>query len=118
MLHASQTDDTSSFSQMSIARGFVRSTSSTKFTATFLIDDIQYTFTGSIANSVQTFASTNATLEYTSTEQLTALRQFSGKVGIQELMFIATNGPKIFGPLDMPIAPASNVSGSGTWNGA
>jgi hypothetical protein len=116
-LHASQTDDTL-FSQMSTARGFIRSTSSTKFTATFLIDDIQYTLTGSIANAVQTFASTNATLNYTSTEQLTALRQFNGKVGIQDVTFTFTNGPKISGPLDMPIDPASNVSGSGTWNGA
>jgi hypothetical protein len=103
---------------MSTARGFIRSTSSTKFTATFLIDDIQYTYTGTIANSVQTFSSTNATLTYSSTEQLTSLRAFSGKVGTQDVTFTAANGPKISGPLDMPISPASNVSGSGTWNGA
>jgi hypothetical protein len=117
LLHPLQTDEPYSPSQMS-APGLIKSTSSTKFIAIFLIDDITYTLSGRIASSVQTFVSTNAILTYSSIEQLTALRSFAGKIGPHELTLAIANGPKITGALDGIVDPASNISGSGTWNGA
>jgi len=57
----------------------------------------------------------NATLTYTSTEQLTAQRPFDGQVGTMDLMINIANGPQISGPLDAPIHPVIRVSGSGVW---
>ncbi|THH21464.1 hypothetical protein EW146_g107 [Bondarzewia mesenterica] len=101
---------------MHTASGFIRSASSgTKFTASFTIDDLLYTFAGSLSPSVQSFESNNATLEYNSVGQLTTTRTFEGKIGTKAINISLGNGPKIEGPLDMPISPASTIDGSGTW---
>ena len=101
---------------MPTASGFIRSAASgTKFTASFNIDDILYTFAGSLTPSVQSFDCNNATLEYSSVAALTATRAFDGKFGTKDVRVSVANGPKITGPLDMPISPASTVSGNGSW---
>ncbi|KAF8966988.1 hypothetical protein BGZ46_000270 [Entomortierella lignicola] len=98
------------------AQGFVRSVQGgNKFTSTFIIDDIQYHFSGNLYPATQDFTSFNAVLEYESVAQLTAQRPFDGKVGTQDILFQISNGPIISGPLDYPIHPASRVSGAGTW---
>ncbi|KAF9188851.1 hypothetical protein BGZ49_003903, partial [Haplosporangium sp. Z 27] len=98
------------------APGFVRSVGGgSKFTSTFIIDDIQYHFSGYLNPPVQDFSSFNAMLEYTSEVQLTAQRPFDGEVGTRDILFQIANGPTISGPLDYPIHPASRVSGSGYW---
>lgn len=101
---------------MPSAQGFVKGFAGNKFIATFVIDDIQYHFSGSLNPAVQDFQSNEATLEYSSQGQLVSTRDFDGKVGTQDLTLNAANGPKISGPLNMPISPASRVSGSGTWS--
>lgn len=101
---------------MPTATGFIRSAASgTKFTASFTIDDILYTYAGSLTPSVQSFESNNATLDYSSVGALTATRAFDGKVGSKTVTLSVANGPKITGDLDMPISPASTVSGNGSW---
>lgn len=42
-------------------------------------------------------------------------RDYSGQIGPDNITLNIKNGPKITGSLDMPINPASTVSGSGTW---
>ncbi|KAL2213186.1 hypothetical protein CC79DRAFT_1327054 [Sarocladium strictum] len=102
---------------MPSASGFIKGIAGgSKFTATFLIDDIQYHFSGHLSPAVQQFQSNEATLEYTSLGQLVSTRDFEGKVGTQDVIFNAANGPKISGPLNMPISPASRVSGTGVWS--
>lgn len=101
---------------MPTASGFVRSAASgTKFTASFTIDDLLYTFAGSLTPSVQEFSCNNAELEYSSVGALTATRSFDGKIGSKDIRISAGNGPKITGTLDSPIHPASTVSGNGSW---
>ncbi|KAH7303929.1 hypothetical protein B0I35DRAFT_154979 [Stachybotrys elegans] len=101
---------------MPTASGFVKSVAGgSKFNATFLINDIQYHFTGSFNPAVQEFTSNGATLNYENLNQLTATRDFEGRIGAENISFIVTNGPKLQGPLNMPISQASYVSGRGVW---
>ncbi|KAI0191557.1 hypothetical protein EV127DRAFT_68065 [Xylaria flabelliformis] len=101
---------------MPTASGFIKGVAGgNKFTSTFVIDDIQYHFSGNFNPAIQEFACQEATLEYANLGQLTTQRDFDGKVGTQTVSFTIKNGPTINGGLDMPINPASRVSGSGTW---
>ncbi|KAM3429601.1 hypothetical protein MY4824_008177 [Beauveria thailandica] len=101
---------------MPTANGFIKGVAGgNKFTSTFLIDDIQYHFSGNFNPAVQEFSSNEATLTYTTVGQLTTHRDFDGKVGTETISLSIKNGPTIDGPLVLPINPASRVSGSGTW---
>ncbi|KAI1157493.1 hypothetical protein F5B18DRAFT_644874 [Nemania serpens] len=101
---------------MPSASGFIKSVGGgSKFTATFLIDDIQYHFSGNFNPTVQDFTANEASLEYVNLGQLTTLRTIEGKVGTEDISISIKNGPKISGPLNMPINPASRISGTGTW---
>ncbi|KAI1656982.1 hypothetical protein F4813DRAFT_397225 [Daldinia decipiens] len=102
---------------MPTASGFIKSLSGgSKFTSTFVIDDIQYHFSGNINPTTPEFESNNATLEYTNKQQLTAQRQIEeGKVGTNNISLSLKNGPTIEGILNSPIHPAVRVSGTGTW---
>ncbi|KAF4987544.1 hypothetical protein FGRMN_10296 [Fusarium graminum] len=101
---------------MSSAPGFIKSVGGGgKFTSTFIIDDIQYHFSGQFSPAVQPFESFEATVEYDSPGQLTSNRGFDGKVGTQDVQITLQNGAKITGQLNMPVSPASQVGGNGTW---
>ncbi|RYP76679.1 hypothetical protein DL771_001601 [Monosporascus sp. 5C6A] len=101
---------------MPTANGFIKSVAGgNKFTATFVIDDIQYHFSGNFNPAVQEFTSNEATLTYDSVGQMTTQRDFEGKIGTETITLTVKNGPTINGPLNLPINPASRVSGSGTW---
>lgn len=84
----------------------------TRSTASFLIGDITYTFSGTNDPSVQPFESLNATLEYDDVGQLTETG--ASKVGAGDVMINLSNGSKMSGPLNLPI-PASRIGGSGSW---
>ncbi|OAA42535.1 hypothetical protein ISF_09707 [Cordyceps fumosorosea ARSEF 2679] len=102
--------------QMPTANGFIKGVAGgTRFTSTFVIDDIQYHFSGSFNPAVQEFVSNEAVLTYDTVGQLVTQRTFDGKIGTETISFSIKNGPKIQGPLNMPIHPASQVSGTGTW---
>ncbi|KAK1701661.1 uncharacterized protein BDZ83DRAFT_595960 [Colletotrichum acutatum] len=97
--------------------GFIKAIAGgNKFTSTFIIDDIQYHFSGSFNPAVQDFTSNAATLEYESLGSLTSNRDFDGKVGTQTVTLEVANGPKLTGNLQLPTNPASRVSGTGTWS--
>ncbi|KAI0103620.1 hypothetical protein F4814DRAFT_432099 [Daldinia grandis] len=102
--------------QMPSANGFIKSVAGgSKFSATFVIDEVQYHYSGNFNPSVQAFESNEAVLEYGYEGQLTTQRQLEGKVGTQDIDIIIKNGPTIKGLLNMPINPATRVSGTGTW---
>lgn len=105
---------------MPTATGFIRTAGSgTKFSASFTIDDLLYSFAGSFTPSVPDFVSNSAMLEYNSVGELTATRTFNGRIGTNTItLSVAPGNPgrvKITGDLDMPITPASTASGNGSW---
>lgn len=102
---------------MPSAQGFIKGVAGgNKFTSTFIIDDIQYHFSGNLSPAVQEFQSNVATLEYPSVGALTTTRDFDGKIGTQDVQLTTQNGAKITGQLELPISPASRVSGTGVWS--
>ncbi|KAL6835286.1 hypothetical protein V8C40DRAFT_234068 [Trichoderma camerunense] len=102
---------------MSTAKGFIKSVAGgSKFTATFVIDDIQYTFSGSFNPAVQEFTCNEATLSYSAVGELVNQRAFEGKIGTDDILITVKNGPEIKGPLILPINPAAQVAGMGTWS--
>ncbi|KAM0233557.1 hypothetical protein ACHAP5_010355 [Fusarium lateritium] len=101
---------------MPSALGFIKSVAGgDKITSTFIIDDIQYHFSGTLSPAVQPFQGNQATLEYDDVEQLTSSRDFDGKVGVQDTRLTLSNGATISASLEMPISQASRVSGTGVW---
>ncbi|KAF9457789.1 hypothetical protein BDZ94DRAFT_939035 [Collybia nuda] len=100
---------------MPSASGNIISQNGKKFIATFLIDEIQYSFAGSLDPSVQSFNCSNATLTYGSVGDLTTTRAYEGQVGVTKVTFTVANGAKLEGPLNLQISPASTVAGNGTW---
>lgn len=95
--------------------GWIKSSTSTRFVADFVIDGHAYTFAGNLSISVQPFSATNATLEYASVDQLSGTCQYEGQIGKSGIKLTFANGPTIAGGLDMPINPANTVTGSGYW---
>ncbi|KAM0229744.1 hypothetical protein ACHAPO_009818 [Fusarium lateritium] len=101
---------------MPSAQGFIKSVAGgNKFMSVFIIDDTQYHFSGQFNPAVQQFESHSATLEYDSLDQLTSYRDLDGKVGTQDVSINLANGARISGNLNIPLSPASRVSGSGIW---
>ncbi|RGP75782.1 hypothetical protein FSPOR_580 [Fusarium sporotrichioides] len=88
-----------------------------KFVATFIIDDIQYHYSGAFSPAVQNFQSDDVMLQYPSIESLTSTQDFEGVVGTEGIEIdIQSSNVRITGILDPPISPASCVSGAGTWS--
>ncbi|KAF5596051.1 uncharacterized protein FSUBG_8961 [Fusarium subglutinans] len=103
--------------KMSSAPGFIKSNGSGKFTAEFAIDDGVYILSGTVNPPTQPFQSNSATLEYSSVDNLQGPQQFTGIIGSRnEASFTFSDGTAIKGPLDIPVNPASQVSGMGFWS--
>ncbi|KAF7342211.1 hypothetical protein MVEN_01809000 [Mycena venus] len=105
---------------MPSVKGTISSQNGSKFVATFIIDEIQYIYSGSLNPNAGAFNVTKATLTYDSTDDLTSTRSYTGQVGISKVTLNIRNGPVAAGPLpdDGLIDPASTVSGTGTWTTA
>ncbi|KIM49784.1 hypothetical protein M413DRAFT_48466, partial [Hebeloma cylindrosporum] len=83
-----------------------------RFASSFAINGILYNASGSFASSVPEFTCSNAKLTYDDIGDLTSTRSFSGRVGETDIGLTFDIGPVISGKLNMPINPASTVSGS------
>ncbi|KAK6538831.1 hypothetical protein TWF694_010396 [Orbilia ellipsospora] len=98
------------------APGIVKSASGgNRFTASFVIDGIQYNLVGNLSPSVEEFNSFDASLEYNSAADLTSNQNFQGRLGNADLSFSFENGTKITGSLQMPQGMKTEVNGAGTW---
>ncbi|PPQ84835.1 hypothetical protein CVT25_015128 [Psilocybe cyanescens] len=88
-----------------------------KFVATFLIDGIQYLYSGHVNPCQHPFSVNKATLKYNSIDDLTGTWTFTGQVGIFKVTFNIKNGTVATGPLPKngQINPAWSVDGYGTW---
>ncbi|TEB26942.1 hypothetical protein FA13DRAFT_1712928 [Coprinellus micaceus] len=94
---------------------------SSKFVATFIINKIQYIYSGTANPNPGPFKVNNAVLTYGDTANLTATRSYTGQVGISKIKFtLKPSGVSITG--DLPdshqVGPASTVDSSGTWTTA
>jgi hypothetical protein len=105
---------------MPSVKGTISSLNGSKFVATFIIDEIQYIYSGNLNPNPGKFSVTKATLNYDDTDQLTGTHSYTGQVGISKVTFNIKNGPVAAGPLpdSGQIDPASTVDGSGTWTTA
>ena len=105
---------------MPTAKGNIVSLNGSKFVATFIIDEIQYIFSGNVAPNPGAFNVTKATLNYDSKDLLTGTHSYTGQVGITTVTLKIKNGPAAEGALpdNGQVDPASTVSGSGTWTTA
>lgn len=74
-----------------------------------------YNASGTFKSSVPEFESYTATVKYNDVGDLTSTRSFAGRVGQDDLVLTFDNGPVISGRLNMPIDPATTVSGSAVW---
>ncbi|KAF3923619.1 hypothetical protein ABW21_db0204407 [Orbilia brochopaga] len=95
--------------------GFVRGINNNRLLATFVVNDIQYTFQGHCSTPVLPFESNDATLEYSSEHELTTSREFEGEIGPVNISLMVSNGPRINGHLNMPMEPSTRVTGSAVW---
>ncbi|RGP58863.1 hypothetical protein FLONG3_11354 [Fusarium longipes] len=100
---------------MPTAQGFIKGCYM-DFTSTFIIDDIQYHFSGRLSPPVPEFECPEATLKYESLEALTDERLFDGKIGSSDVNLEVKPGVRITGRLDLPISPAHRVSGEAEWS--
>ncbi|KAF5972993.1 hypothetical protein FBULB1_8514 [Fusarium bulbicola] len=102
---------------MSSAQGLIKSNGPGKFIATFNIDGDLHHFSGNVYPPTQPFESNAAVLEYASVASLEGSQQFTGIIGSRdEASFTFSDGTAIKGPLDIPVNPASQASGTGYWS--
>ncbi|KAF5712517.1 hypothetical protein FMUND_8398 [Fusarium mundagurra] len=102
---------------MPSAQGPIQSHQPGQFTASFDINGSLYLFSGRFNPPTQPFESAIATLEYNFPEGLEGSQEFTGTIGSgDEVSFTFSDGTTIKWPLDIPINPASHVTGGGVWS--
>ena len=85
-------------------------------TATFVINNAQYTFTGIFTPSVGPFTSRDCNLTYIQEADLKSVHSFNGVIGTNDFSLTLNNGQTIIGILNDPgVIPPVNVMGSGSW---
>ncbi|KIM38747.1 hypothetical protein M413DRAFT_29979 [Hebeloma cylindrosporum] len=102
---------------MQTAEGIIKSTSGTRFIASFIVGGSLYNFFGISSISVPDFRCqcNSATLKFSDISDLTSTRAFTGTVGPDDLHFGFANGPIITGKLDKAATSGATISGSGSW---
>lgn len=100
---------------MPTATGFIQSVGgSNKFTATFTIDGLLYSYNSNMNPTVKNFISNNAILEYNNKGDLTGQQNFSGQVGVNLIKLKINGRLEISGRLNTPISPGIRVAGAAT----
>ncbi|KIM39453.1 hypothetical protein M413DRAFT_29193 [Hebeloma cylindrosporum] len=101
------------------SKGFISSVPGSlgSFGSSFYVkkSKILYNASGTFETTVPEFECYNATVKYDDIDDLTSTRSFAGRVGMNDIQLTFDNGPVISGRLDMPIDPATTVSGSAVW---
>ncbi|GLA74834.1 hypothetical protein AtubIFM55763_006080 [Aspergillus tubingensis] len=83
--------------------------------AEFNIDGVDTRCALTINAAVPNFGSSEATLDFQNTDQLSGTRSFDGHFGRADFETDFENAPKIQGNLDMPIAQNITVNGNAIW---
>lgn len=102
---------------MPSAFGFVQGVDSgSKFSATFVIDELEYSLNGMLNPPVGEFRSMTARLEFQDTGDLNGTQPLSGTIDDEELNLSLDNNIAVKAPLDMPVGLSTQVSGHGMWS--
>jgi hypothetical protein len=98
-------------------KGNVSSPNGSRFAATFIIDEIMYTFSGNFSPNTSPFNVAGATLRYTDQNELSGSHHCFGQVGTSKVTIAYDNGLVIEGPLpdNAQFDPASTIEGHGVW---
>ncbi|KAI0340537.1 hypothetical protein BDW22DRAFT_1359932 [Trametopsis cervina] len=99
---------------MTTLNGSIASVNS-KITATFLLNDIPITYTGTVGVSIPDFQAV-AQLTYTADVQITGTQSYNGVLGANTVKLTTGNNVVINGPLTPPIIPAITIVGNGSWS--
>ncbi|KAK3830124.1 MAG: hypothetical protein JOS17DRAFT_747048 [Linnemannia elongata] len=99
----------------SSAGSFYVSGPGTTFTATFVVDEITHSFTGSFGGTSVEPCTGVVTLTYANPGDLTSSRNFQGVIGKTSAKITLANAVEISGTLDNPISIANTVTGTGRW---
>ncbi|GAQ36144.1 hypothetical protein AtubIFM54640_005066 [Aspergillus tubingensis] len=83
--------------------------------AKFDIDGVDTTCAMTINGAVPNFGSSEATLNFQDTDQLSGTRSFDGHIGRGDFETDFDNAPKIQGDLSMPIDQYITVMGNAIW---
>ncbi|KAF0639654.1 hypothetical protein FPSE5266_08923 [Fusarium pseudograminearum] len=100
---------------MPTAPGTLVRNSETRMTLMFIVDGVQFHFMGNMNPAMPPFNANQVTLTYNSVDELSSTVSFDGKIGPDNFKLNLSNGVTAEGHLDIPLSPASPVSGSGTW---
>ncbi|EKM51151.1 uncharacterized protein PHACADRAFT_213044 [Phanerochaete carnosa HHB-10118-sp] len=96
------------------ARGSFCTTQSQSVQAKFTVEEIKYTFDGSLNGDIE-FTADNATLTYNDKDQLTGYKNYYGTLEGNMIRITFENGVTITGTLEQPVNPVTDVNGGGTW---
>lgn len=86
--------------------------------AVFTINGVTCQLIGTFTSEIPTLNATNATLAYTSPNQLVGSWDYTGRIGGTIISLTFSNGSTLTGVLDEPVEPHMLVNGTGTWSGA
>jgi len=103
-------------------KGSISSPDGNGFDAVFMINDIQFTASGTFSPDVQPFNGSSVVLTYPDITDLSGSISFAGVIGIKSVSLVIGPNPDgthstIAGPLDSPVEPANRVVGEVTWKG-
>ncbi|KAF8165931.1 hypothetical protein B0H34DRAFT_647215 [Crassisporium funariophilum] len=101
---------------MHTAQGTIKCNPGGRFTCTFIINEMVFTFSGSFISIVPQFTSANIKLTYNTPNHLRSTKSFDGRIGPNDIKITLVDGDVIEGVLDEPLDPGLTVSGSGVWN--
>lgn len=98
------------------AFGSVVWNSATNWQATFNVNGVKVTYSGSIDKSLPKFYANTATASYKNVDiDFTGTKSWNGIIGAKNIDITVGNNVKITGELDEAIADANTVNGSGSW---
>lgn len=99
------------------AEGRIMGTLSGRIRATFFlpITGAEINFIGNFLSPKEGFSSSKATIKYNDLRQLTAAREFTGRLSENKIKLNLANGPLIEGVLDIPADFVSRLDGKGIW---
>lgn len=103
---------------MASADGIIKSTTEGRLTASFVIDDITFTFSGSIETDALAFNCNRTRMEYRSLNVLssTSTMVLEGSVAPTHVRLTMERGPRISAVLDAPISTRIFVAGPVEWS--
>ncbi|GJE95978.1 hypothetical protein PsYK624_121710 [Phanerochaete sordida] len=98
------------------ASGEIHSDAPNRFVCNFVVDGSVYSYTAIMALALPNITIKQATLKYSTPDDLTGTHDFKGTVGT-DLALTISNGPTMAGKLAPPVIdPVAHINGNGVWS--